>query len=344
MLDLLYKIHLLVIKYFLFNFQLLNTERLTIFASDLQVCFLLFESLRSHLKFQLEYYLGLLSEIVSSENPKLAYEARELALDNILQLWRIPRFAAELYVNYDCDLYCTNLFENLTKILSKTTLASYNTQMIYGSQVIAMDALMSVIESVEKNCKTIKNGNAQSYIRHSRNNSTTDGITIDNENTTSGGESTVVENITTFMTAGRRDGRSPPYDNTVFKEQLLELKKKKQIVTQGTELFNNRADKGIQFLMENGILKTPLDPAEIALFLRENTGLDKKMIGEYISKKKNVEIRILEAFVNSFDFTNMTLDKAMRLYLEAFRLPGEAPLIFLVMEYFADHWHVRIVQ
>lgn len=286
--------------------------------------------------------MGLLSEIVSSENPKLAYEARELALDNILQLWRIPGFAAELFVNYDCDLYCTNLFENLTKTLSKTTLATYNSQMIYGSQVIAMDALLSVIESIEKNCKNVKSGNIPAHVqRHSRNNSTTDGISIDNDNTTSGGESTAVENISNFITVGRRDGRSPPHDHGgLSKEQLLELKKKKQIVTQGTELFNNRPDKGIQFLMENNILKSPLDPAEIALFLRENTGLDKNMIGEYISKKKNVEIKILEAFVKSFDFANMTLDKAMRLYLETFRLPGEAPLIFLVMEHFADHWHV----
>ena len=64
-----------------------------------------------------------------------------------------------------------------------------------------------------------------------------------------------------------------------------------------------------------------------------------KMIGEYISKKKNVENRILEVFVKSFDFTSMRIDKALRLYLETFRLPGEAPLIFLVMEHFADHWH-----
>lgn len=321
-------------------FSLLNTERLTIFASDLQVCFLLFESLRSHLKFQLEYYLGLLSDIIGSENLKMAYEVRELALENILQLWRIPGFAAELFVNYDCDLYCTNLFENLTKLLSKTTLWSYNTQMIYGTQVIAMDAVLSVIESVEKNCKNVKSGSVSgSYMRHSRNNSTTDNISFDNDNTTSGGESTTVENISNFIGVSRRDGRSPPYDNHVSKEQLLELKNKKQIVTQGTELFNTRADKGIQFLMENGILKTPLDAAEVALFLRENPGLDKNMIGEYISKKKNVEIKILEAFVKSFDFSNMTLDKAMRIYLETFRLPGEAPLIFLVVEHFADHWH-----
>lgn len=111
-------------------------------------------------------------------------------------------------------------------------------------------------------------------------------------------------------------------------------------MTQGTELFNQRPDKGIQFLQENNYLKHHLDPVEVAMFLRENSGLDKKMIGEYISKKKNVESKILETFVNSFDFRGMRIDLALRQYLETFRLPGEAPLIFLVMEHFADHWHV----
>lgn len=115
-----------------------------------------------------------------------------------------------------------------------------------------------------------------------------------------------------------------------------------QILTQGTELFNQRPDKGIQFLQENHYLSAALDPIEVAQFLRSNPGLDKKQIGEYISKKKNVDEGILEAFVKSFDFTGMRIDIALRQYLETFRLPGEAPLIFLVMEHFADHWHVSI--
>ncbi len=117
-----------------------------------------------------------------------------------------------------------------------------------------------------------------------------------------------------------------------------------QILTQGTELFNQRPDKGIQFLQENGLLNPKLDPVEVVKFLRENSGLDKTMIGDYISKKKNVESRILETFVQSFDFANIDIDLALRQYLETFRLPGEAPLIFLVMEHFAEHWHVSEIR
>ena len=64
-------------------------------------------------------YLTRLSEIITTDNPRITYEVRELALESIVQLWRIPGLVTELYLNYDCDLYCTNLFEDLTKLLSK---------------------------------------------------------------------------------------------------------------------------------------------------------------------------------------------------------------------------------
>lgn len=46
--------------------------------------------------------------------------------------------------------------------------------------------------------------------------------------------------------------------------------------------------------------------------------------------------------LRSFDFNDMRIDEALRLYLETFRLPGESPLISLLMEHFAEHWHVSL--
>ena len=37
----------------------------------------------------------------------------------------------------------------------------------------------------------------------------------------------------------------------------------------------------------------------------------------------------------------MRIDESLRIFLETFRLPGEAPLISLVMEHFAQHWRVN---
>lgn len=354
-------------------FILLNSERLSIFAADLQLCFLLFESLRGHLKFQLAKYLTALCEIIASESPKITYETRELALENVLQLWRIPGFATELYINYDCNLYCNNVFEDLTKLLSKNALSA--TQSIFTTHILSLDALVTVIELIGRNCTAFQKGATASLgsskdIRciitvgivcfntisplsgHSRNNSTVDKIVLDMDATTmgSGNESSTtveVEHIYNVLNTSNRDrlkstATSTTGDSVVLTpEQIADLKGKKRVLSQGTELFNTRAEKGIQYLQENGMLSATLDPREVADFLRNNPGLDKKQIGEYVSKRKSVENKILEHFVKSFDFSNMRIDAALRIYLETFRLPGEAPLISLVMEHFSDHWHVR---
>lgn len=66
-----------------------------------------------------QMYLKKLMDIITSENVKMPYEMKEMALEAVVQLWRIPSFVTELYINYDCDFYCSNLFEDLTKLLSK---------------------------------------------------------------------------------------------------------------------------------------------------------------------------------------------------------------------------------
>lgn len=79
-----------------------------------------------------------------------------------------------------------------------------------------------------------------------------------------------------------------------------------------------------------------MDNTEVAQWLRENPRLDKKMIGEFVSDRKNMDL--LESFVSTFSFQGLRLDEALRLYLEAFRLPGEAPVIHRLLEVFTEHW------
>ncbi|XP_025992136.2 Golgi-specific brefeldin A-resistance guanine nucleotide exchange factor 1 [Solenopsis invicta] len=274
---------------------LLGTDRLSILAVNLQVSYLLFESQREHLKFQLEHYLIKLMEIVVSESNRISYEQRELALEAIVRLWRIPGLPAELYLNYDCGLYSTNLYEELMKMFSKNV----SVPMINGMhtmQLISLDAIIMLIVGMDIRCKGCKE-----LCKPSRH-----------------------EASSTLPT----------------REDLLATKTNKRWLVLGTEKFNENPREGIAKLTEHGLLSGTSghsDPEKIAKLLRENPGLDKKAIGEYISKKENKII--LNYFVHNFDLRNTRIDQALRLYLESFRLPGEAPLISLLLEKFADHWH-----
>jgi len=63
-----------------------------------------------------------------------------------------------------------------------------------------------------------------------------------------------------------------------------------QIYQTGTEQFNLKPMKGITYLQEHELLSSPLDPREVVRFIKENSKLDKKQIGEFISNKKYVTV------------------------------------------------------
>lgn len=83
--------------------------------------------------------------------------------------------------------------------------------------------------------------------------------------------------------------------NVPTHKELMAIKRKKKLLSQGTEHFNVNPKKGVQYLQEQGLLSTPLEPTEVVTFLRENPHLDKKMIGEFISHRSNLQV--LEHFV-----------------------------------------------
>lgn len=60
----------------------------------------------------------------------------------MVQLWRIPGLVTELYLNYDCDLYCPNLFEDLTKLLSKVSEFLTVYKLIILSSITAINNIM----------------------------------------------------------------------------------------------------------------------------------------------------------------------------------------------------------
>ncbi|VDO34070.1 unnamed protein product [Brugia timori] len=271
--------------------QLLDTEKLPVFAATNRLCFLLFEGLRSDLKFQLEMYFLKLQSIVTSEQTRISYEQKEMALESIVQLWRIAGLVTEIYLNYDCDLYCSNLFENLTKLLLENAFPVLGLRSI---NLLSLDGLLTVIDTIDNNCVYRQAGG--------------------------------VHQKTAIPTSISAQLHLPAISGYAFGRQNA-------IDEKATEFFNQDPKKGIEFLKEKKILKSPLDPVDVVSWLRENPRLDKKRIADYICSRKNAAV--LDAFVRSFPFGNTRLDDALRMFLEAFRLPGEAAEISMVMQHFA---------
>lgn len=115
---------------------------------------------------------------------------------------------------------------------------------------------------------------------------------------------------------------------------LRAQRSRKQTVIRGAARFNEDPKKGIAFLVSQGIIDSADNPASIAKFLQGTTRLNKKVLGEYISKKQNEEI--LKEFMETFDFRGKRVDEALRDMLNSFRLPGESALIERIIERFSE--------
>ena len=104
----------------------------------------------------------------------------------------------------------------------------------------------------------------------------------------------------------------------------------------GKKRFNMDPKKGIEYLIENNLVKNT--PEEIAQFLLKGEGLNKTAIGDYLGEKNDFNLKVLDAFIELHDFTNLILVQALRQFLWSFRLPGEAQKIDRMMEKFATRY------
>jgi brefeldin A-resistance guanine nucleotide exchange factor 1 len=119
-------------------------------------------------------------------------------------------------------------------------------------------------------------------------------------------------------------------------EALREQRARKKIIIRGAAKFNEKPKAGIAFLASQGIIADPDDPKCVAEFVKGTTRVDKKVLGEFISKKGNEAI--LSAFIDLFDFTGQRLDEALRQLLHSFRLPGESALIERIITNFSENY------
>uniref|UniRef100_A0A3Q3XMD4 Uncharacterized protein n=1 Tax=Mola mola TaxID=94237 RepID=A0A3Q3XMD4_MOLML len=104
----------------------------------------------------------------------------------------------------------------------------------------------------------------------------------------------------------------------------------------GKKKFNMDPKKGIQYLVENGLLDGRAQ--SVAEFLYKEEGLNKTAIGSFLGERQELHLETLKAFVGLHEFSDLNLVQALRQFLWSFRLPGEAQKIDRMMEAFAARY------
>lgn len=118
---------------------------------------------------------------------------------------------------------------------------------------------------------------------------------------------------------------------------IMERRKRKLALKRAVEKFNMKPKKGVAELKEAGFITD--EPASLASLIRkENTGLDKTEVGDFIGENKPYNMSVLQALVDSQDFKNLGVDHALRDLISSFRLPGEAQKIDRVIDIFSKKY------
>ncbi|KAF5387640.1 hypothetical protein D9615_000382 [Tricholomella constricta] len=131
--------------------------------------------------------------------------------------------------------------------------------------------------------------------------------------------------------------RQPTPDPVDDPSKFESAKQKKTTLLEGIKKFNFKPKRGVQFLLETGFIPSKA-PGDIARFLLTTDGLSKSMIGEYLGEGDEENVAIMHAFVDQLDFKELPFVEALRIFLQSFRLPGEAQKIDRFMLKFAERY------
>jgi len=94
------------------------SSNIKIFQPSLELFISIIKAYRVHLKDQIEiFFMKVLITFLESEN--LEFVFKDAVLRALLQLVNDCSFLVEIYVNYDCDVNCNDVFSELINILTK---------------------------------------------------------------------------------------------------------------------------------------------------------------------------------------------------------------------------------
>ncbi|WJX64034.1 hypothetical protein P8452_48858 [Trifolium repens] len=267
----------------------------------------LYHHLRTELKLQLEAFFSCVILRLAQSKYGASYQQQEVAMEALVDFCRQKAFVVEMYANFDCDITCSNIFEDIVNLLSKSAFPVNSP--LSTMNILALDGLIAVIQGM---AERIGNGSLSS--EHSIVN---------------------LEEYTPFWLE-KCENFTDPNNWVPFVGRRKQFKKRLMI---GADHFNRDTKKGLQFLQGTHLLPEKLDPQSVAFFFRYTTGLDKNLIGDYLGNHDEFCVEVLHEFARTFDFKDMALDTALRIFLETFRLPGESQKIQRVLEAFSERYY-----
>ncbi|KAK6479298.1 brefeldin A-inhibited guanine nucleotide-exchange protein 2-like [Huso huso] len=308
-----------------------------VFELSLAIFLTLLSNFKIHLKMQIEVFFREIF-LTILETTSSSFEHKWMVIQTLTRICADAQCVVDIYVNYDCDLNAANIFERLVNDLSKIAQGRSGHELgMTPLQELSLrkkglECLVSILKCMVEWSKDLYvNPNLQANLGQEK--------PPEQEST----ESKILEVL------ARRDSASS-LDSTVSSgigstsqasladdpEQYEVIKQQKEIIEHGIELFNKKPKRGVQYLQEQGMLG--VTPEDIAQFLHQEERLDTTQVGEFLGENIKFNKEVMYSYVDQLDFCGKDFVSALRMFLEGFRLPGEAQKIDRLMEKFAARY------
>jgi brefeldin A-inhibited guanine nucleotide-exchange protein len=228
-----------------------------VFELSLALYLCLLAGFKTHLKLQLEVFFKdiFLPVLDTSASP---LQHKWLVLHAVLRISSDPQTLVDLYVNYDCDLNMSNVFENMAGTVSRVALGRTLAELGAGEEQAAQVAAMRVValECLAKCCAAMAEWLARPD-------------DVENSGTPHPGDP-----------AGLSESQSFTDDRPPVADDVMALKKKKEVVEEIVAGFNNKPRKGVQEAQRRGLVGPT--PEHVAEWFKTEERLSKTAIGEYL--------------------------------------------------------------
>lgn len=312
---------------------------LEIFQLSLDIFHCLLQHFKVHLKMQIEVFI---KEIFLTilESPTSTFEHKWLVLQVLTKICADAQCIVDIYVNYDCNIKAANIFERLVIDLSKIAQGSCLSLDLTANKDSAQQQMQMRIKGLECLVSLLKGMVEWSKDLYTDPNQLN--CLSNNKSKETGTDSEITRSLSTnsLNSIGKSSCTSSnvKHDRKDYDEieQLEVVKQQKEIIEQGIELFNRKPKKGVQFLQDQGYLGRT--PKEIAEFFHSEERLDKTQVGEFLGESAEFNKEVMYAYVDHLNFTGKDIVSGLRMFLEGFRLPGEAQKIDRLMEKFASRY------
>mmetsp|Transcript_52811 Transcript_52811/g.146627 ORF Transcript_52811/g.146627 Transcript_52811/m.146627 type:complete len:279 (+) Transcript_52811:76-912(+) len=106
------------------------------------------------------------------------------------------------------------------------------------------------------------------------------------------------------------------------------------VMDRSIRAFNINPRRGVRVIVESGFVEEG-DDEGLARFLAATVGLNKKKLGEWLGEPDDRNVEVLFNYARTYAFEGVGFERAFRMYLSRFELPGESQKIDRIMEAFA---------